>query len=217
MRSASDFFAVPNSISFITQCFSFMIRSKDDYLKYMEADRIALSRPARTIMNSSMAIINPDYIWNFQRLLRRLEYLKNVKSNGLLYKIIYMYLRLKFKRMSLKLGFSIPENVFGPGLAIVHYGTIVVNKNSRVGANCRIHADTNIGASGGTDRAPCIGDNVYLAPGVKILGDIQIPNNTALGANAVVNKSFKEEGTLIAGVPAKVIGKMDIRRLIKHI
>ena len=194
-----------------------MIRSKDDYLMYLEADRIALSRPVRTIVSNFIALINPDYIWNFQRLLRRLEYLKNVKSRGLINNILYLYLRLKFKKLSLRLGFSIPENVFGPGLAIVHYGTIVVNKNSRVGANCRIHADTNIGASGGTDRAPRIGDNVYFAPGVKVFGDIQIPNNTALGANAVVNRSFKEEGTLIAGVPAKVIGKLDIKQLIKHI
>jgi serine O-acetyltransferase len=194
-----------------------MIRSKDDYLMYLEADRKALSRPVRTIVSNLIALINPDYIWNFQRLLRQLEYLKNVKSRGLINKILYLYLRLKFKKLSLRLGFSIPENVFGPGLAIVHYGTIVVNKNTRVGANCRIHADTNIGASGGTDKAPRIGDNVYFAPGVKVFGDIQIPSNTALGANAVVNRSFNEEGTLIAGVPAKVIGKLDIKQLIKHI
>jgi serine O-acetyltransferase len=194
-----------------------MIRSKDDYLMYLEADRKALSRPVRTIVSNLIALINPDYIWNFQRLLRQLEYLKNVKSRGLINKILYLYLRLKFKKLSLRLGFSIPENVFGPGLAIVHYGTIVVNKNTRVGANCRIHADTNIGASGGTDKAPRIGDNVYFAPGVKVFGDIQIPSNTALGANAVVNRSFNEEGTLIGGVPAKVIGKLDIKQLIKHI
>ena len=184
---------------------------------YLEADRKALSRPVRTIVSNLIALINPDYIWNFQRLLRQLEYLKNVKSRGLINKILYLYLRLKFKKLSLRLGFSIPENVFGPGLAIVHYGTIVVNKNTRVGANCRIHADTNIGASGGTDKAPRIGDNVYFAPGVKVFGDIQIPSNTALGANAVVNRSFNEEGTLIGGVPAKVIGKLDIKQLIKHI
>ena len=58
---------------------------------------------------------------------------------------------------------------------------------------------------------------MYFAPGVKVFGDIQIPSNTALGANAVVNRSFNEEGTLIAGVPAKVIGKLDIKQLIKHI
>ena len=194
-----------------------MIRSKDDYLKYLEADRIALSRPPRSIMSDFIALINPDYIWNFQRLLRRLEYLTNMKPSGPINCVLYLYLRLKFKKMSLRLGFSIPENVFGPGLAIVHYGTIVVNKNSRVGSNCRIHPDTNIGASSGIDRAPCIGDNVYFAPGVKVFGDIQIPSNTALGANAVVNRSFNEEGTLIAGVPAKVIGKIDIKQLIKHI
>jgi len=194
-----------------------MISSKNDYHSYLEADRIALSRPPRSLIIHCIALLNPDYIWEFQRLLRRLEYQKNVRSIGFVNVFVYFCLKLKFKRMSLKLGFSIPENVFGPGLAIVHYGTIVVNKNTRVGANCRIHPDTIIGASGGTDIAPCIGDNVYLAPGVKVFGGIKIPSNTALGANAVVNKSFSEEGTLIAGVPAKVMGKVDIKKLIKHI
>jgi serine O-acetyltransferase len=194
-----------------------MIRSKDDYLKYLEADRMALSRPVRKFMNSVISIINPDYIWDFQRLLRRLEYLKNVKSSGLINKIVYLYLRLKFKKMSLRLGFSIPENVFGPGLAIVHYGTIVVNCNAKIGANCRIHVDTNIGASGGSDKAPQIGDNVYIAPGAKIFGDITIPKNTVIGANSVVNKSFNEENMLIAGVPAKLIKPIVIKRIIKHI
>ncbi len=186
-------------------------------MRYLEADRIALSRPKPTILSNIIAVFNPDYIWSFQRLLRRLEYLNNVKSSGAMSKVVYIFLRLRFKKMSLKLGFSIPENVFGPGLAIVHYGTIVVNKNTRVGANCRIHVDTNIGASGGSNGAPCIGDNVYIAPGVKIFGDIQIPNNTVFGANAVVNRTFKEECTLIAGVPAKVIGKVNIKKIIKHI
>ena len=99
----------------------------------------------------------------------------------------------------------------------MHYGTIVVNSNAKVGANCRIHVDTNIGASGGTNKAPQIGDNVYIAPGVKIFGDIKIPSNTVIGANSVVNKSFDEENMLIAGIPAKVIKPIDIKQIIKHI
>jgi len=162
-------------------------------------------------------LISPDYIWKFQRLLRKLEYYKNVKNTGALNRLTYLYLKLEFKKLSVKLGFSIPENVFGPGLAIVHYGTIVVNQNARVGANCRIHVDTNIGASGGSDKAPQIGDNVYVAPGVKILGDIKIASNTAIGANSVVNKSFVEENMMIAGVPAKIIKPIIIKHIIKHI
>jgi len=194
-----------------------MIFSKEDYLNYLEADRVALGRKKTTFLDKLLQLISPDYIWEFQRLLRKLEYYRNVKNNGFVNKLIYLYLRLKYKKMSVKLGFTIPGNVFGPGLAIVHYGTIVVNENARVGANCRIHVGTNIGASGGTNKAPQIGDNVYLAPGVKIFGDIKIPNNTAIGANSVVTKSFEEENMLIAGIPAEIIKPIVIKQMIKHI
>ena len=186
-------------------------------MHYLEADRIALGRKKQILSDKLKGIILPDYIWNFQKLLRKLEYYKNTKKTGWLNKLIYNYLKFKYRKLSLKLSFTIPENVFGSGLCIVHYGTIVVNANARVGANCRIHVDTNIGASGGADKAPQIGDNVYIAPGAKIYGDIKIPKNTAIGANSVVNKSFKEEGMLIAGMPAKIIKPIDIKQIIKHI
>ena len=194
-----------------------MILSKEDYLRYLEADRIALGRKKAGFREKLIDLVAPDYIWNFQRLLRKLEYYKNVKNRDPINKLTYLFLKLKYKKLSVKLSFTIPENVFGPGLAIVHYGTIVVNDNARVGANCRIHVGTNIGASGGTNKAPQIGDNVYLAPGVKILGDIKIPNNTAVGANSVVNKTFEEENMMIAGIPAKIIKPIEIKKIIKHI
>jgi serine O-acetyltransferase len=116
--------------------------------------------------------------------------------------------------LSVELGFSIPENVFGPGLSIVHYGTIVVHKNAKVGKNCRIQACTNIGASGGTDDAPIIGDNVYIGPGAKIYGGITLANNIAVAANSCVNKNFLENNVLIGGIPAKIIKKIDITKII---
>jgi len=193
-----------------------MIQSKKDYLAYLEADRIALGKKKRTIKSKLIDLIAPDYIWKFQRLLRKLEYYKNTKKS-LLNKIYIIYLRIKFRKLSLKLGFSICDNVFGPGLAIIHYGTIVVNDHAKIGANCRIHACTNIGASNGTNFAPQIGDNVYIGPGVKMYGAISIPNNTVIGANSTVNKSFTEENTLIAGSPAKFIKYIDVKNIIKHL
>jgi len=107
------------------------------------------------------------------------------------------------------LGFSIPPNIFGPGLSIAHYGTIVVNKFAQIGENCRLHTCVNIGTEAGyEDRAPKIGDNVYIGPGAKIFGDISIPNNVAIGANAVVNKSFTQENIVLAGVPARKVGEI---------
>ena len=114
--------------------------------------------------------------------------------------------------MGYKLGFSISENVFDEGLSIAHYGTIIVNPSVKVGKNCRIHAGVNIGASV-DGKSPMIGDNVYIGPGAKIFGGIILGNNIAVGANAVVNKSFPLGHCTIGGIPAHIISEKDSRLL----
>lgn len=81
----------------------------------------------------------------------------------------------------------------------------MINANSRIGENCRIQSNVNIGATGGSNKAPKIGNNVYIGPGAVLYGDIEITDNYYIGANAVVNKSFTEPYSVIAGVPAKLI------------
>lgn len=193
-----------------------MILSRSDYYYYLKEDSIALGHNLKSKYERIINFIFPDYIWRFQKLLRKTEYYKNCKQS-FFGRIYYGLLLILFRRYSLKLGFSIALNVFGPGLAIVHYGTIIVNANARIGKNCRIHASTNIGASGGTDKAPQIGDNVYIGPGVKIYGDIVLANNIAIAANAAVGKSFLEENIMIGGIPAVKIKSIDITSIIKHI
>lgn len=193
-----------------------MIKSKADYRYYLDRDRIALNVKSNTLIGKIIGVISPNPVYTFQKRMRKLEYYSNCKNRGLT-KLYIAYLKYKFKKTSIKLGFSIPINVFGPGLAIVHYGTIVINKATKVGANCRMHACVNIGASGGKPEAPKLGDNIYIAPGAKIYGNISIASNTAIGANAVVNKSFEKENTVIAGIPAKVIGDVDISQIIKYL
>lgn len=192
-----------------------MIQSRSDYLFYKKSDIIALGIKRHSIGSKIRTIFLPNRILRFQILMRRCEYYTNAKKS-LLNKLILAFLRIRYDRLSLRLGFSIPLNVFGPGLSIAHYGTIVVSAYARVGANCRIHPSTCIGASGGTN-APVIGDNVYIGPGAKIYGKIKLGNNIAVGANATVGDSFEEDNILIGGVPAKIIGKVDISSLIKHL
>jgi serine O-acetyltransferase len=195
-----------------------MIKTKNDYLFYLEADRKALGKPIYSLFSISKEYIERDYIWLFHRLLRKSEYYKNVVSRGsFLGKLAYICIKIRFKNLSLKLGFSIPENVFGPGLAIVHYGTIIVNPRAKVGENCRIHACTNIGESGGVEGAPIIGNNVYIGPGAKIYGAISIADNCVIAANAAVNKSIIEKGMLVGGVPAKILKPIDVKNIIKHL
>ena len=177
-----------------------MIRSRKDLAAFLEADRLALRRE----YSSQMMF---DEVWKFQRLLRRVEYHMNChKHTGLLGKLRYKFWSLRFHRQSIRCGFDIPPNVFGPGLSIAHRGTIVVHPDARVGSNCRIHVDVVIGTRPGPDDlVPTLGENVYIGPGAKLFGDITIGDNTAIGANSVVNSSFPEGHCTIAGAPARKV------------
>jgi serine O-acetyltransferase len=186
-----------------------MIKSKKDYKYYLEADRIALGKKRKTPM------IFFDEVWVFERLLRKVEYYKNCKKSKI-YLPYYYYLYLKFHLLSTFLGFHIKPNVFGPGLSISHPGTVIVNGSARVGANCRIHVCTSIGTKAGySNLAPTIGNNVYIGPGAKIFGDIEIADGIAIGANSVVNKSFTEPNIGIAGIPAKKINNKGSEDLLE--
>ncbi|MFD3349070.1 serine O-acetyltransferase [Alteromonas macleodii] len=174
------------------------IESKSDYRMFLDEDLKSLN-----IKPSLKNKLTHD-IWSFQKCLRKLEYFLNCK-NGLLSKVYIAYLRLNVRRKGRKLGFSIPPNVFGPGLSIAHAGTIVVNSNAQIGRNCRIHVCVNIGADVRDGmKAPKIGNDCYIGPGAKIYGGIELGDNIGIGANSVVNKSFLGNVT-IAGMPAKVI------------
>lgn len=185
-----------------------MIKEKNDLIYYLEEDRKSLSRKPRTFKSRIIDFFKTDEIWKYQRLLRYLEYYTNIEKKGLLsiyYKFLMLYYHYRWKQQSIKLGFSIPINVFGPGLSIPHYGTIVVNPGCKIGANCRLHTSVNIGASAGKPGAPIIGNNVYIGPGAIIFGNIIIGNNNTIGANSTVNKSFVEDNIVLAGSPAKIV------------
>lgn len=92
------------------------------------------------------------------------------------------------KHLSYKLGFTLYKNQFGPGLYIMHYGTIVVNPACRIGANCNINADVNIGMGGSI-----IGNDCYISPGVKIVKPVHIGYHVVIGANAVVTKDIPDD------------------------
>lgn len=131
-----------------------MIKSKSDYNAYLKADRKALGIGERRVHEIIMGVFYPNYIWRFQKILRKFEYYKNCKRNGIFNQFLCAIIYYQYLKLSVKLGFSITANVFGSGLSIAHYGTIIVNAKASVGVNCRLHACTNIGASGGSSKAP---------------------------------------------------------------
>lgn len=175
-----------------------MIRSKEDYKNYLELDR-----KCREEKRKKPRIVG-DELWQYQRLLRKLEFYINTKKS-FFSKIYTLYLKVKHHKMSLKLGISIPPNVFDSGLNIKHPGSIMVNSGANIGKNCVIFHDVTIGTTRFRGGAPTIGDNVCIASGAKLFGNIKLADNIAVGANSVVTKSFEEPGITIAGNPAKKI------------
>lgn len=106
-----------------------------------------------------------------------------------------------------KYGISISyQTRIGGGFYIGHFGGIVVNKNAIIGKNCNISHQVTLGkANRGVRKGyPVIGDNVYIGPGAKVIGNVTIGNNVAIGANCVVTKDIPDN-SVVVGIPGRII------------
>ena len=97
------------------------------------------------------------------------------------------------------------KSQIGKGLHIRHMGNIVIGMG-KIGDYSSINNGVTVGAAGRDEKFsfPSIGNFVYFGTGSKVLGKIIIGDNVAIGANAVVTKSFPDNA-VIGGVPAKLI------------
>lgn len=177
-----------------------MIKSKQDLINYLNLDKRVLGIPE----SQKWPRLWGGELWKYLIVLRYYEYYANCHKN-FIDRIKLSFFSKLHHYLGIKLGYSIPPNVFGPGLKLNHYGTIVVNANAKIGKFCDIHVGVNIGQNYSPDEVPTIGDNVWIGPGVKIFGKIHIADGIMIGANSVVNKSFNEPNITIAGIPAKKI------------
>lgn len=142
------------------------------------------------------------YIWQYIKTLRHLEFHLNNK-----HKLRYLYWFFRYKRMCYDLKIDIKPNNLGPGIRIMHIGSLIrIKKNCIIGKNCTILPGTVIGNKhlNNDNSWVHIGDNCYIGLGVKIFGEINIGNNVTIGANAVVTKDIPDNA-IVAGVPAKII------------
>lgn len=96
-------------------------------------------------------------------------------------------------------GIELPRKArIGPGLYIGHFGGITVSPDTVMGEHCSISPGVTIGLSGQGERlgVPTIGDDVYLAPGAKLIGKIRIGSNVKIGANAVVYRDIPDNAVV---------------------
>lgn len=153
-------------------------------------------------------LLFPNLSKQFIKRLRKAEHHKN--SSGLFHKFMFFFAYCRLESFSRKHSIRVPLNSCGKGLQIPHPECVAIGYGCVIGENFRIQKMTSVGPAFGTKKCPKIGNNVYVGPGAIIYGDIEIADNCWIGANAVVNKSFLEPYSVIAGVPAKVV-KMETR------
>lgn len=117
---------------------------------------------------------------------------------------------LALHRYSIRYGIDISRDArIGSGLYIGHFGGIFVNAGVVIGNNCNISQGVTLGQLNRGARAGCpiIGNNVYIAPGAKIIGRVQVGDYAAIGANAVVVNDVAPN-TSVGGIPARPISDL---------
>ena len=169
-----------------------VVTTKEQLKFYIQADHMMNRGTFKSsLKNRIRNFFAPDYIMKYLRTLRKVEYFSNTGG-----RLQYFY-KAKQQRLGRRLGFSIAKNVFGYGLVIPHWGTIVVGDGNTIGNYAVLH--TSICITAGTKK---IGDGFYCSTGAKILNSVELGNNVTVGANAVVTRDF-EANSLLMGIPAE--------------
>lgn len=82
----------------------------------------------------------------------------------------------------------------------------MVNGQSIIGNNCNLSQGVTIGEIpfGTNAGVPVVGDNVYLAPGAKVIGGIHVGSFSVVAPNSVLHRSI-DQHSVVSGVPATLI------------
>ena len=169
-----------------------MINSRKELKYYILADRMMNRGVFKYSLSQRLkGLFIPDYVMRYLETMRKLSYHRNKRN------LIWMYYHWKFLRLGLKIGYSIGPDVFGYGLVLNHYGTIVVGGKNKIGNYAMIHTSTCI-----TSTSKLIGDGLMVGTGAKITSCQALGNNVSIGANSVVTESFSMDNILLAGLPA---------------
>ena len=178
-----------------------MIKSRTELKFFIMADMMMNRGKFKwTLKDRLKHLLLPDYVMQYLKSMRWASYMTNNQPFTPPHlRLVGLYHQIRYRRLGVKLGFSIGSNAFGYGLVIPHYGTIVVGGSNRVGNYAVLHTSICI-----TNNGKEIGDALYVATGAKITSKVTIGDNVSVGANSVVNKSF-DSNMMIAGTPATKI------------
>ena len=98
-----------------------------------------------------------------------------------------------------------PAAELGRRVVIDHGMGVVIGETAVVGDDVLIYHNVTLGGTGHDTgkRHPTVGDRVVIGAGAKLLGNIVIEHDSAIGSNAVVVTSAPPWSTL-TGIPATI-------------
>lgn len=159
-------------------------------------------------------LFHPGSPYLYMYCLRNLEFNQRSGGGGKLLKYYYAY---KLKKLGLRTGIELYPGCADKGVKVNH-GKCVISKVVKIGQDSVILSDVTIGGEGGLhdmSGAASIGKRVFIGSGAKIMENVKICDNVAIGVNAVVVKDIKESGTVWGGVPARIISLIGDKPFIK--
>ena len=144
---------------------------------------------------------------------RYIYYLRKTASARYL-KYFWLFL---LRHCMCRTGIQIPyQTQIGPGLRIVHFGSIVVNPGAVIGKNFNIAQGVLIGNAQGKNKGcPVIGDNVCINANAVVIGGITIGNHVLIAPGAFVNFDVPDN-SIVIGNPGQII-RRDSSPTIKYI
>lgn len=102
-----------------------------------------------------------------------------------------------------------PGATIGHGFFIDHGMGVVIGETTEIGDDVTLYHGVTLGGTSleKGKRHPTLGNRVVVGAGAKILGAIEIGEDTRVGANAVVVKSMPPN-SVVVGVPGQVVSRL---------
>lgn len=99
-----------------------------------------------------------------------------------------------------------PGATIGKGLFIDHGMGVVIGETTEIGDDVTLYHGVTLGGTGKDKgkRHPTVGNKVVIGAGAKVLGHINIGDNSKIGSNSVVLKDVPSGATAV-GIPARNI------------
>lgn len=100
-----------------------------------------------------------------------------------------------------------PGAMIGKNFFIDHGAGVVIGETAEIGDNVMMYHGVTLGGGGwwkdqkGAKRHPTVGNNVTLGAGCKVLGAVNIGDNSTIGAGVVVTKDIPESSIVFSAEP----------------